>query len=254
MENETSYVPQAHQKKVGISEIIDSTKNSSSDLLRPGIPENISNSPSLTKPKIEEKDVEYANFNFEISKEGIYTLVKNSKELHSQITSSSIFKNTNKELIVYTKGFRTYVENTSSFDFLKNLLECIDRVEQAYIFVDDCESTGSRSNVYEAVQKKYHDLPSKVHFYKLTTQQSTSIQDNLKQEFRNFLHNPIYGFSDINEQNAEFHFIVGDGKKYRLEYDSHGKKADVNYNDSTIGGYIRNSFYNNLYNLLQASK
>lgn len=145
-------------------------------------------------------------------------MLKNHGYIRSQISSGYIFDITQKSLYIYTHGFRKDILD-DTFDYITKLKAVLTRADSVSIIFDDIYNT----NVTRAVAEVALSKPENVKLFKAPENIDNIVKDKFKDMLRR--ESPPY-----NDENSELHFIVGDQKAYRLEYNMTDKLAKVNFN------------------------
>lgn len=148
-------------------------------------------------------------------------MIPNDDDIKAQITSSHILRLTNRKLLIYTGGFRRNIIE-DRFDFFKNFKNALSNVPEIRIIVDE----HYQSNVVKEILNYSKLRPENISLFV----SKNNIQEYLIQVFQD--QKRTDKFDDFrNIDDPEYHFLVSDDMRYRLEFDQKNKFAKVYFND-----------------------
>lgn len=145
------------------------------------------------------------------AREHVNTIFFNKGNEHAIIVFKTIFQNANEYILIVAKNLNNEV--TNSPDYLESMKTFLSKKKTR---LDILVSEVSRANnrLFDLLK----DFPSQV-----------SVKCT---EGRTF----------TNEKNETIHFCVADGRMYRKETDTNGRKASCNFNDPITSSKLKNDF------------
>ncbi len=152
-------------------------------------------------------------------------IILNNSHAHSQITLGNILKHTQREIYIYTSGFRKDIVK-DEYDFLKNFERVLREVETIKIIIDEPTKTNVSDLIGEYQVKRKKNISVRLMNDDFVKNRFNKHFDKVKENL------------NLDESCKNFHLQTADGRMLRLEYDYNNKKAFVNFNHpETAKGY-----------------
>ena len=144
----------------------------------------------------------------------------NKGKHHAEIVVANLIKTAEKELLIYSGSLNKDVANNSYL--VKTLNQFLESGKKLRLIVDSLPPEQERSEALKQILVSENNPLRDVR-----------IKEDIDQSFANKL-------SDMFSDKQAHHFMVADGRAYRLEIDAEEYKAICNFNDEKIASTLKN--------------